>query len=80
MPAIDMNKRLVDSYLELFKNLSPKSKLDLISGLSASLKAAKKPSGSLRNLFDEFIPEKSAEQVTEELKKARLFTRTTESF
>lgn len=80
MRAIDMNKRLVDGYLELFKNLSPNSKLDLISGLSASLKSAKKPAGSLRHLFDEFIPEKPAEQLAEELKQARTFTRTTESF
>jgi hypothetical protein len=80
MRTADMNKRLVDSYLELFKNLSPNSKLDLISGLSASLKSAKKRSGTLANLFDEFIPEKPAEQLIGELKQARQFTRTTESF
>lgn len=81
MQTVSMDKRLVDSYLELFKNLSPNSKLDLISGLSASLKKNdKKPTGSLRGIFGEFIPEKSADQLAGELKQARSFTRTTESF
>lgn len=76
-----INKKLVDGYLELFKNLSPNSKLDLISGLSNSLKSGKKNKlRSLKSLTGDFIPEKNADEIIDDLKKARSFTRKTESF
>lgn len=81
MQTIDINKKLVDGYLELLKNLSPNSKLDLISGLSASLKSDKKSKvTSLKSLAGDFVPEKSADEIVGDLKKARNFTRKTESF
>jgi hypothetical protein len=81
MQTIDINKKLVDSYLELLKNLSPNSKLDLISGLSNSLKSDKKNKiSSLKSLTGDFIPEKTADQIIADLKKARNFTRKNESF
>ncbi len=81
MQTIDINKRLVDSYLELLKNLSPNSKLDLISGLSASLKSSKKKKTvSLKSLYGDFIPEKSADEIISDLKNARTFTRSIETF
>jgi hypothetical protein len=80
MQAADINKRLVESYLELFRNLSSNSKLDLISGLSDSLKSGKKSKpGSLKLLEGDFIPEKTADEIIIDLKKARSFTRKTES-
>ncbi|HAL81238.1 MAG TPA: hypothetical protein DCO83_02560 [Mucilaginibacter sp.] len=81
MQTIDINKRLVDSYLDLLENLSPNSKLDLISRLSDSLKSGKKNKvSSLKSLSGDFIEEKSAEEIIDDLKKARNFTRKTESF
>ena len=81
MQTIDINKKLVDGYLELLKNLSPNSKLDLISGLSASLKSGKKnKTSSLKSLAGDFIPEKTADEIVDDLKQARNFTRKTESF
>jgi hypothetical protein len=81
MQTIDINKRLVDSYLDLLKNLSPNSKLDLISGLSDSLKSGgKKKTSSLKSLAGDFIPEKTADEIMDDLKKARNFTRNIESF
>ena len=81
MQAVDINKKLVDSYLELLKNLSPNSKLDLISKLSDSLKSGKKNKvHSLKSLSEGFIPEKTADEIIEDLKKARNFTRNAESF
>jgi hypothetical protein len=81
MQAIDINKKLVDGYLELLKNLSPNSKLDLISGLSASLKSDKKNKiSSLKSVVGDFIPEKTADEIVGDLKQARNFTRKTESF
>jgi len=81
MQTIDINKKLVDSYLELLKNLSPNSKLDLISKLSDSLKSGKKnKTSSLKELSTDFIPEKTADEVIAGLKEARNFTRHIESF
>ncbi|WP_449439412.1 hypothetical protein [Pedobacter steynii] len=74
MRSIDINKRLVDSYLELFKTLSPNTKLDLISGLSASLKSTKRSKNqSLKSLQNDFIEEKSADEIISDLKAARNF-------
>ena len=81
MQTVDINKKLVDSYLELLQNLSPNSKLDLISGLSDSLKSGKKSKiSSLKSLTGDFIPEKTGDEIIDELKKARNFNRETESF
>jgi len=81
MQSIDINKKLVDSYLDLLENLSTNSKLDLISRLSDSLKSGKKNEGnSLKSLSGDFIEEKSAEEIIDDLKKARKFNRKTESF
>jgi hypothetical protein len=81
MNSVDVNKMLVDSYLELLKNLNTNSKLDLISGLSNSLKSDRGiEKGSLKTLTVDFIPEKSADEIIDELKKSRNFFRNTESF
>jgi hypothetical protein len=70
MQSVDINKRLVDSYLQLLKNLSPNSKLDLISRLSISLKSKKSnKKSSLKALTGDFIPEKSADEIIDDLKK-----------
>jgi len=81
MQAIDLNKKLVDSYLELLKNLSPATKLDLIGKLSDSLTSGKKnKTSSLNLLHGDFIPEKSADEIINDFKTARNFTRNTELF
>ncbi len=81
MQAIDMNTKLVDGYLELLKNLSPNNKLDLIAKLSDSLKSDKiKKDNSLKSLQGDFIAEKSADNLIDDLRTARSFKRNTESF
>ncbi|HEY4327235.1 MAG TPA: hypothetical protein VGN20_24830 [Mucilaginibacter sp.] len=81
MQTADINKKLVDSYLELFENLSTNSKLDLISGLSNSIKSEnKQKANSLKILAGDFIEEKNADEIIDDLKKARSFTRKTEAF
>jgi hypothetical protein len=81
MQAIDIDRKLIDGYLQLFQNLSSDSKLELISGLSDSMKSKQdEHNGSLRELFGDFIPEKSADTITRELKEARNFTRDIDTF
>lgn len=74
MKATNIN--IIDSYLALLDNLSPDSKLELISRLSQSLKSQKKPKEkSIQELFGAFISEKSAETIIEEIRQSRTFTR-----
>nr|WP_294950483.1 hypothetical protein [uncultured Mucilaginibacter sp.] len=81
MQALDSNRKLIDGYLELFKNLSSSNKLELISGLADSLNAgATENHNSLSALVSDFIPEKSADVIIDELKAARSFTRDTDAF
>lgn len=79
MKAANLNFNLIDSYLGLLKNLSPKSKLELISKLSDSLKGSKKPTDkSLSDLYGAFVSKKSADEIMTELKSSRTFNRKTE--
>ena len=81
MQSTNLNKRLIEGYLELFNNLSPKNKEALIAGLLDSLKPKKSSKKkSLKLISGDFIEEKSAEQIIAELRDARSFTRSLESF
>ena len=78
MKAADLKFNLVDSYLGLLNNLSPDSKLELISRLWDSLKGSKKPTdNSLGNLFGAFISRESADEIITDLKDSRNFNRKT---
>ena len=78
MKSADLKFNLIDSYLGLLKNLSPDSKLELISRLSDSLKGSKKPTDkSLRDLYGTFISKKSADEIITDLKNSRNFNRKT---
>jgi hypothetical protein len=79
MKTADLKFNLIDSYLGLLSNLSPDSKLELISKLSDSLKGSRKPSKkSLNDLYGAFISKKSADEIITELKNSRNFDRKTE--
>ncbi len=79
MKATDLKFNLIDSYLGLLNNLSPDSKLELISKLSDSLKSSKKPTDkSISELYGAFISKKSADEIITDLKASRNFNRKTE--
>ena len=70
---------LVDTYLELLKNLSPGSKLKLIKQLSKSLKNPKQnQNNNLTSVYGSFRSKKTADELILEIKKARTFNRNTE--
>lgn len=74
METPDIN--LINNYFGLLNNLSPDSKLELISRLSQSLKSQEKPQEkSIKELFGAFQSAKSAETIIEEIKQSRTFTR-----
>jgi hypothetical protein len=60
----------------MLKNLSPDSKLELISRLSKSMKTTRKTGdASLESLYGAFISEQSADELIDDIKKARTFNR-----
>jgi len=77
MKPADINMNLVDSYYTLLKNLSPNNKLELIARLSKSMTTSKKAKKevSLSSLYGSWVSEQSADELVDELKKARNFNR-----
>ena len=80
MKAIDFNNRLVDTYLELLKNLDPKVKLDLINKLSLSVKTdMTKKKSSFNKALGAWDKEDDAEKINREIRESRNFNRIIES-
>lgn len=74
---------LLDSCLHLAAGMSSENKLDLIARLSALLKvemAAGRNQDDFRQAFGAFESTQTAEELIEELRRSRTFTRQLESF
>ncbi len=70
-----------DTYFSLLKNLSVKSKLELISKLANSISSREpRPNVNFRENLADFIPEQSAEEIIADLRKERVFNRKIEDF
>jgi hypothetical protein len=79
MKSTDLKFNLIDNYLQLLKNLSLESKVELIKKLSDSLKGSKKTKGkSTKSLYGAFISKKSADEIIATLKSSRNFNRSIE--
>jgi len=76
MKTADINTDLIESYYAFLKNLSADSKLELIARLSRSMKdSTKVKAGSLKSLYGAFISEQSADELIDDIRKARNFKR-----
>jgi len=76
MKTADVNINLIDSYFGLLKNLNSDTKLELIARLSDSMKSSKKTKDkALKSLYGAFISEQSADELIDDIKKARTFNR-----
>jgi len=76
MKAIDINTTLIEGYLRLLDNLSPKNKLDLISKLTLTVKddlADKKK--SFYKAFGAWESSQSANEIINEIRSSRTFNR-----
>ena len=81
MPSTETNMTIINGYFGLLENLSPDNKLDLISKLSASVKSdLGDKKATFKKSFGAFISEKTAEEIIEEIRNSRLFTREIEAF
>lgn len=81
MKAIDINTTLIDGYLRLLDNLSPTSKLDLISKLSLSVKTditdRKK---NFYKAFGAWDSKQTADEIIQDVRNSRISNRQIESF
>lgn len=81
MKVIDIDTTLIDGYLGLLDNLSPSSKLDLISKLTLSIKAditdRKK---SFYTAFGAWESKQSADEIISNIRNSRTFERQVEQF
>ena len=67
-------KQLIETYSNLFEGLSSLGKIELIQNLSKSLKKENKSKDSkFFKSFGTFASEKSAEEISNEIKKSRSF-------
>ena len=76
MKSVDLNTSIIDGYLRLLDNLSPVTKLDLISRLSLSVKSdVRLKEKSFKQSFGGFDTKKSAEEIIKDIREARNFER-----
>ena len=81
MKTTEINSTIVDGYIGLLDNLSPGNKLDLISKLTDSVKTdLTNKKSSFKKAFGAFVSKKSAEEIIEEIRNSRIFTRQIGSF
>lgn len=81
MKTGEKNNIIVDGYIGLLDNLSPDNKLDLISKLTVSVKFdLSNKKSTFKKAFGAFDSKQSAEQIIEEIRNSRVFTRQIESF
>jgi len=77
----DANTTLIDGYLQMLDNLSPSNKLDLISKLTDSIKSdITDKKSSFKEAFGAFESEKSADEIINEIRNSRTFTREIQAF
>jgi len=81
MKMDDANTTLIDGYLQMLDNLSPSNKLDLISKLTDSIKSdITDKKSSFKEAFGAFESEKSADEIINEIRNSRTFTREIQAF
>jgi hypothetical protein len=67
-------KRIIESYSDLFEGLSSDSKIELIENLSKSLKSGKKAvNTAFYKSFGAFASKKPAKELVKEIKSSRKF-------
>jgi len=70
----------IDNYFGLLRGLNREDKILLMAKLSDSIVKETPKEDVVDKFFGAFDTEKSAEEMIEEIRKSRIFTRTIESF
>jgi len=74
------NAIFIDNYFGLLRGLNREDKILLMAKLSDSIVKETPKEDVVDKFFGAFDTEKSAEEMIEEIRKSRVFTRTIESF
>lgn len=69
----EVEKKMVESYASILNSLSGEAKQELIAIFSKSITSQTTAGENLDIAFDGFIPEKSAEEIIEDLRTSRHF-------
>lgn len=80
MKSLDTPQYLIETYLNLLKNISNNRKLELIAALSLSMTEERKNEELANTSFGAFQTEKNAEQLIEEIRQFRCFNKKVEAF
>ena len=81
METANIDTTIIDGYLQMLNNLSPSNKLDLISKLTNSIKLdITNKKSFFKEAFGAFESEKSADEIINEIRNSRVFTRQIEGF
>jgi hypothetical protein len=76
MQASDNKMTIIEGYFRLLENLTPSNKLDLISKLTDSVKSdLTNKKSTFKNSFGAFQSDKDADQIINEIRSSRTFTR-----
>lgn len=76
MKTIDINTTLIEGYLRLLDNLSPGTKLDLISKLTLSVKTETSDrKNTFYKSFGAWESKQTADQIIADIRKSRTFNR-----
>lgn len=75
MKSADLNSRLIDSYIELLKNLSASAKLELITKLKASIKNSPQKKSAFDKAFGAWDKSDDPGKLVNLIREARHFDR-----
>ncbi len=76
MKAIDINTTLIEGYLRLLDNLSPSTKLDLISKLTLSVKNdISDRKKTFYKSYGAWKSKQTADEIIADIRKSRTFNR-----
>lgn len=69
------NTSIANMYVDLLSNLDEKNKLEIIEGLSVSIRKGKEKKNSIEKSFGAWKSEKTAEVIIKEIRSSRVFNR-----
>lgn len=78
--GVENHNRLKNSILELMNGVNRETKVEIIAELTNSLKKKRKVSKDIGYFAGKWISEKTEQEISDEIRAARNFTRNIEGF
>lgn len=80
MGTLTANKKTLDKYFRILKNLDTDSKKNLISKLNKSIHSKKKKGIDIEKLYGSWSDSRTADEIIEEIENARFNERNIQEF